>query len=288
MKTITFASGKGGAGKTTISLSFHTYISEKSLYADCDVDASDGFLLLEKKILHQEKFHSGFSYEIDTTLCRKCGRCIRNCEFDAIDSSFEINNFKCEGCGRCEVHCGFGAITKTENYCGDIFYSETNTNSQMVYAKLFPGEDNSGKLVHKVRVMAKKTAEDNNFEYVVIDSPPGIGCAPIASLTGVDYLVLVTETSLSGFSDAKRLVELAEKMKIKIIAILNKTELNKDIDQIVYDYYKKKNIPVAGSIPFDSRVVDSLNKKQILIKSEYEDIRENIERIMSNIVSNIN
>ncbi len=286
MFNIAFASGKGGAGKTSLSLSFHKYISNKSIYADTDVDASDGFLLLEKEMIYEEKFISGFSYSINQELCQNCGVCKRRCVFDAISKNknqYHVDGLKCEGCGRCEDLCPARAIQREDNYCGNLYHSTTICGSQMVYAKLIPGEDNSGKLVNSVRQYSRKIVNNSEIPFVIIDSPPGIGCPTIASLTGINMLVLVIEASKSGFSDAKRLYELAKNMKIDVIGVINKSGLDKELDNRIINYLLENKISYMGSIPFNKKIVDGLNKSELLIDIEDKSIRKNIENIMEKI-----
>ncbi len=232
---------------------------------------------MEREIIEQRKFFAGYEFSIDTEACTACGKCRKICVFDAVDAGpvYSINHFKCEGCGACEDVCPAEAIRKSSRYCGDIFISTTHFDSTMVYARLIPGEDNSGKLVHEVRQEAKNFTTGRDF--LVIDSPPGIGCPLTASITGVDMVAAVIECSRSGFNDAKRLIELAEKMRIDIIAVLNKSGLNPEIDAEIKAFLANESIPLAGELPFDERVPDvlvaeTLKKKEPLFAGTLEKI----------------
>ena len=61
---------------------------------------------------------------------------------------------------------------------------------KMVYARLNPGAENSGKLVSIVRNKAGQLSENENIETVIIDGPPGEGCPVIASITNVDAVII--------------------------------------------------------------------------------------------------
>ncbi len=288
MKKIAFASGKGGAGKTTISMSFHKYIKDVSVFADCDVDAADAFLLLEKEILQKEPFHSGFKYSINETNCIQCGECIASCIYNAIKKSDKhyIDEFACEGCGACEDVCQCNAIFSKSNHCGELFIAETIFNSRMVYARLVPGEDNSGKLVHEVKKVAHQQVLESGKEFLIIDSPPGIGCPLMAAISGVNLLVIIIECSQSGFKDAVRLMDVAGKMKIPFITVLNKSGLNPDIDQNIEQYLQAEKKHLTGKIPFDEEFVRILNRKELIIDSEIlsgnlEDIFLKIKNIIT-------
>jgi MinD superfamily P-loop ATPase len=283
MLKIAFASGKGGAGKTSLSLSFHKYLKNKSIMADCDVDAADAFLLLEKKIIENKPFVSGYKYSINKNACSQCGACVSVCVFDAIKKtdSFFIQPYSCEGCGACQDVCVTGAINKTDNHCGEIYISDTIINSLMIYARLIPGEDNSGKLIHEVRKTAQELALYQGRQYIVIDCPPGIGCPLIASISGIDLLVVIIECSRAGFNDAQRLIEVAYKIKIPVIVITNKSGLNQSIDNEIELFLKDRDIFSAGNIPFNEEFVNILNRKELIIDSKI--ISKNLKNIYSQI-----
>ncbi len=286
MKQIAFASGKGGAGKTTLSAAFFDHVASMSVFADCDVDASDAFILLEKRTLSSEPFESGYKYEIEQDKCTSCGICREKCVFGAIkieNGKYLIDLFKCEGCGRCALACPAAAIKKEKNYCGDIFNAETHGGHPMAYARFFPAEDNSGKLASKVRMRAVAQMIKEKRSLIVIDSPPGTGCPLTASITGIDFLVVVIECTMSGFSDAQRLIELAEKMKIPVMAVLNKT----GPDDLTLEKAKRmlaeKGIPLAGKIPFTKEVSSLINRKKLITDTADPALKTVIERIFAEI-----
>ncbi len=281
---IAFASGKGGAGKTTFALSYHKYLKDNSVFADCDVDAADAFLIIEKDRVSSEPFVSGFKYCINDN-CINCGLCMDRCKYNAISKNdkYSINPFSCEGCGACEDVCMDDAIDQIHNHCGELFVSDTIFETKMVHARLKPGEDNSGKLVFSVRKRADDIMRKEKKDILVIDSPPGIGCALMASITGIDRLVVIIEASLSGFSDAKRLITTAKGMRIPISAVINKSGLNCDTDKTIEDFIVSENIPFLGYFPFNREVVEILKRKSLLIDSENSDIKNSVINIFSKI-----
>jgi len=159
MKKIVFASGKGGAGKTGISTAFFKAYPENTVMVDCDVDASNCFIILDSCIKETTPFFSGFKYSINEQICSNCGICVNYCQFKAIKSiggQYVINGFLCEGCGAGTDPCKAEAIVETKNYCGDIYDAEVFNGAGFFYAKLFPGEDNSGKLITELKNRAFK------------------------------------------------------------------------------------------------------------------------------------
>ncbi|MBN1501372.1 MAG: 4Fe-4S binding protein [Spirochaetes bacterium] len=287
MKKIAFASGKGGAGKTSLSMSFHKYAKDNSLFADCDVDAADAFLLLEKEIQHKKPFYSGLKYKIDENKCIQCGKCADSCNFNAIKKTdkYYIEEFSCEGCSLCEDICKYNAIESRSNCCGELFISDTVFNTKMIYARLIPGEDNSGKLVHEVKKIAHEQVLSAEKEFLVIDCPPGIGCPLMAAISGINLLVIIIECSQSGFKDAVRLINLSKKMKIPYITVINKSGLNPDIDNNIEKYLADNEIFSAGKIPFDKEFVYLLNRKKLIIDSDI--LSGNLKNIFSQIKNRI-
>jgi MinD superfamily P-loop ATPase len=149
------------------------------------------------------------------------------------------------------------AIRMQENTAGEWFISETRYGP-FVHAKLGIAEENSGKLVAKVRQTAKKLAEGKQADYVIVDGPPGIGCPVIASLSGVDLAVVVTEPTLSGFQDSGRVIELAEHFEVPVKLVINKWDINPEATEKIERYCESRKIPVIGKIPFARTVIESV------------------------------
>ena len=256
MKQIVVISGKGGTGKTVVTASLAA-LAKKKVMVDCDVDAADLHLLLHPVVKERHEFRSGQSAVIDSKLCRKCGKCALVCRFGAIKIDFMIEPFSCEGCALCSHICPHGAIHMKENLAGEWFVSDTQHGS-FIHAKLGIAEENSGKLVVKIRQIAKELAEKQNLNYVIIDGPPGIGCPVIASLSGVDCALIVTEPTLSGLHDAQRVMELAKHFNISIKLVVNKYDLNLTMTRSIEEFCRKQDVPVIGKIVFDKTVVNAL------------------------------
>ena len=283
---IAVISGKGGTGKSSISAAFATS-SEKVVLADCDVDAANLFIIFNTVHEEEQVFVSGQKAVIDYELCTSCGECVDYCRFDAIsdvDGKVIISETVCDGCHLCARICPFEAITMV-NEDKSRMYSGSFRNGKMVYGRLSPGEENSGKLVNMVRDKAKIMAKEHQLETIIIDGPPGIGCAAISAITGIDSVVVVTEPSISGFHDMKRALEMTSPFNLKTSIIINKFDLNTDLTLEIEKYCKKKNIPVAGRIPFDRLVVDAMvNCKSIIEWAPDAEISKLIQEIYYTIL----
>lgn len=274
--TIAIASGKGGAGKTSIAAALVALLGHGCVMADCDVDAANGAIALGAKTRETVPYYAGPGFEIDFELCTGCGLCAAACRFsaiaiDAANRRFAIIPELCERCGACLDRCPAQAIRSFEKQAGRLFVSDTRLGVSLVHAELVPGEDSSGKLVRKVRERAEAIAGITSV--IVVDSPPGIGCPVIASLSGSDLVLVVVEASASGIRDAERLIRLVASMNRRSVALINKTGLNASMDTRAKSLLANAGIPLAGEIAFDPilRSIEEQGRTWIDVESEVGD-----------------
>jgi len=286
MKQITVLSGKGGTGKTTITAAF-AVLAENAIVADCDVDAPDLHMLLHPKILEKKEFKGSKLAVIDETKCIKCGVCREKCRFNAITQNFAVDPFSCEGCGVCTVVCPANAITLTERVSGYAYVSKIKYGF-MAHALLKPGESNSGKLVTLVRQNAKLLAEKEKSSLIIIDGPPGIGCPVIASVTGVDAGLVVTEPTMSGIHDLKRALQLLRHFNVKPFVCVNMYDVNKDNADKISSFCRENDIEVVGKIPFNPIVTESMvNGKTVMEYSPECDVAKEIALIWGKLCAEL-
>lgn len=268
---IAIISGKGGTGKSSICAAFAT-IDQNILVADCDVDAANLYIIFDPSIEEEIVYISGQKAEIDPIKCRNCGYCITFCRFDAIkfqNSKTIIVETSCDGCKLCSYVCPENAI-KISNCDDSRIYSGSFRNGKMVYGRLAPGEENSGKLVGMVREKAKKIASDHHIEKIIIDGPPGIGCPVISTITGVDVVLIVTEPTVSGLHDLVRTIELTQKFNLKPWVLINKYDLNLEMSEKIESYCKECTIEIAGKIEFDEIFIKALSQRKSIIEWDRE------------------
>jgi MinD superfamily P-loop ATPase len=261
MREIVIISGKGGTGKTSVTAAFAS-IAPRAVLVDCDVDAADLHLILTPTVQETHEFYGGNTARIAQERCRRCGICVDVCRFGAVftDSRetdddraavYAIDPIACEGCGVCAHLCPHQAIAFTEALNGHWFHSDTRMGP-MVHARLGVAEENSGKLVTLIRREARALAEAQGHDLILVDGPPGIGCPVIASLSGADHVVIVTEPTVSGSHDMARVVSLAAHFNVPASVIINKADLNRDKAAEIVHYALAHRIGVLGEIPYDS------------------------------------
>jgi MinD superfamily P-loop ATPase len=280
MQEIVVLSGKGGTGKTSIVGSLAA-LAERKVLADCDVDAADLHLLLSPAVKHEEEFWSGQVACIDSGKCTQCGLCQELCRFNAI-LDYEVDAIACEGCGFCSRICPAGAIAMKENLSGRLFVSETRYGP-LVHARLGIAQENSGKLVARVRQEAKRIAETNGFDYIISDGPPGIGCPVISSLSGASLAILVTEPTLSGMHDLERVLAVCRHFGVPALVCINKYDVNEDNTREIGEFCAAQRVEIAGKIPFDNVVTEAMVRGMPVVAYSAGQVSQEIRRIWRSV-----
>jgi MinD superfamily P-loop ATPase len=255
LKEVVVISGKGGTGKTSLVASFAA-LARGAVLADCDVDAADLHLVLEPRVLEREPWSGGSGAEIDPKLCTGCGKCAELCEFGAVSEeggTFSIDPIACEGCGVCAWFCPAGAVEFAPKTNGELMVSETR-RGPMIHARLGIAEENSGKLVTAVRKRARVLAEARRLDLILIDGSPGIGCPVIASVTGADLLVAVTEPTQSGRHDLGRVAELGGHFAVPLAVVVNKWDIAPETASAIEAEAREKGHEVLGRVRYDPAV----------------------------------
>lgn len=265
MKSILFLSGKGGTGKTSLAGAF-AFLAKDKILADCDVDAANLHLLLDPKITTEGEFEGSKEALKDDAKCISCGKCREVCRFQAIDEDFSIDPYLCEGCGACVHVCPVEAITLSPRVSGH-WYTAGSRLGPLASAELYPGEETSGKLVMLVKQKAYELGKEKNAKLLLIDGSPGIGCPVIASASGANLVILVTEPSLSGLHDLKRILGVVRHFKIPAYLVINKADINEKVSKKIEAFAAEEQLPLLGRIPYDRKVTEMM----IVGKSAVED-----------------
>lgn len=258
MKQLLILSGKGGTGKTTVAGAF-IYLENAKAYADCDVDAPNLHLISHWAGSPECADYFGMpKARIDTAKCTGCGECLKHCRFDAVkaEPAFRIKPFACEGCGVCAAVCPVGAVSMAPAIAGELaLYREEGRVFST--ATLRMGSGTSGKLVTEVKRRMGAAAKD--AELAIIDGSPGIGCPVIASISGVDMVLIVAEPSCSGISDMQRIVKTAERFETAAAVCVNKADVDSQKTEVIRAYCSARALPFVGTIPFDTEAVHAVN-----------------------------
>jgi MinD superfamily P-loop ATPase len=283
MKELVVISGKGGTGKTSITAAF-AVMAARPVIADCDVDAADLHLVLSPQIIERHEFRSGHEAVIRKEDCIGCGECFALCRFNAVKEDrkesggnrYSIDHISCEGCGVCVRFCPEKTIDFRERLCGEWMIADTRCGP-MVHARLGIAAENSGKLVSTVRKEARRIAEEKGSSLIIVDGPPGIGCPVIASLSGATFVLVVTEPTVSGEHDLKRVLELTNHFKIPAAICVNKWDLNPDMTERIENMARQSGAQPAGRVRYDPAVTTAQIQEKAVVEIECqagEDVRK--------------
>jgi len=280
MKEIVVISGKGGTGKTSLVAAFAS-LAQNAVLADCDVDAADLHLILKPTVREAHDFSGGKLARIRADQCIGCGECERICHFEAVSLSGPPNDIvaktcmidpvACEGCGVCVQFCPVDAIDFKDAINGQWFVSDTRFGP-MVHAQLGTGEENSGKLVSLIRKQARQIANQQDVganddpPLLLVDGSPGIGCPVIASITGADLVLVVTEPTLSGQHDLDRVAQLTAHFGIPTAVCINKWDINPNVTEAIEADLQEKGLALAGKIDYDPAVTRAQVEEKTLIE----------------------
>ena len=291
IKELVVISGKGGTGKTSLVASFCA-LEKNIVMSDCDVDAADLHLILKPEIKEKGSFSGGEIAIIDKKQCNLCEACFQKCVFGAIEfnnenNTYEVNPISCEGCGVCQLVCQEKAVSLEPHINGEWYISETRFGP-MSHAKLGIAEENSGKLVSLVRNKKNELAIKYSIKDAIIDGSPGTGCPVIASISGANYAVIVTEPTVSGIHDLLRILDVTNHFNINSGIIINKYDLNikktREIKKIIDD----KQIDFLGTIPYNKKITEAqVNGLSIIEYDKDSSISNSIKEIWKNIKANL-
>ncbi|WIF94198.1 ATP-binding protein [Caminicella sporogenes] len=257
---VVIISGKGGTGKTTIASSL-AYLSENKIKVDCDVDASNLHLILKGKDLEKHNFIGAKVAKINLDKCTRCLKCMEVCRYDAIKDC-KVNEMLCEGCGACKIVCEYDAIELKDEITGQTIITETDKGI-LSRAEMEAGAEGSGKLVTEVRKNAMKYYKEN--ELVILDGSPGIGCAVMASITGCDIALIVTEPTQSGLEDFMRVLATVKYFGVKPIVCINKFDINTEMSSKIEEFCEGEAIEIVGKIPFDEYANKAINELKPIV-----------------------
>lgn len=269
MREIVVISGKGGTGKTSVCAAF-SHLAADKVICDLDVDAPDLHILLDPQVRVKEAFVSGNEAIIDRDACRRCGVCLDRCRFGAVKregDAYAVDPLRCEGCGVCVALCPARAVGFPDKECGEWYVSDTRFGP-LVHAQLYPGQENSGRLVTLLKQQARQLAKERGLGLVLCDGSPGVGCPVISSLSGASLAVTVVEPTPSGRHDFERVASLCDHFRIPVAVLINKADLNPREEAAIRELAAARGYAVVGRLPFDPAVTGSMIRRKALTETD--------------------
>jgi MinD superfamily P-loop ATPase len=268
MKQLVILSGKGGTGKTSVIAALAHLASESQelkgiVLSDADVDAANLDLVLQPIQLEEHEFMGGSVAVIDAKSCQGCGICEQVCRFGAIFPpdggrlTYWVDPLACEGCASCVYACTEDAIHMEQQVAGSWFHSDSRFGA-LFHAQLFPGQENSGKLVTMVKQQARLHALDHDLDLVLVDGPPGIGCPVISASSGADMALIIAEPTKSGIHDMERVLQTTRHFRLPSMVVINKADIYPQGSAQIRQYCQKHEIELIGEIPYDETITHAL------------------------------
>lgn len=258
IKELVVVSGKGGTGKTSVTAAL-ALLAAPCVATDADVDAADLALILGTDSAANtpaREFMAGQCARVEPDRCRGCGTCVTLCRFGAVSlpasaagAPTKVDATACEGCGVCASVCPVGAITMQPRRAGVWRVSESRAGP-LVHARLDAGAGNSGKLVTTVRREARAVAAAWGLDLIITDGPPGVGCATIASLSGADVALVVTEPTPAGAHDLDRILDLCRHFDVPALLCVNKADLAPDLATAMEERAARRGVVLLGRLPY--------------------------------------
>ncbi|MFO7944543.1 MAG: ATP-binding protein [Anaerolineales bacterium] len=277
MNQLVILSGKGGAGKTSLTAAF-AHLAETDpripsmVLADADVDASNLELVLGPHKLESEEFWGGQMAVIDQDACLGCDECEMVCRFDAIiaeGDSYRVDSIACDGCAACFYHCPNDAIRMRSQVVGEWYHSDSPFGP-LFHANLQPAQENSGKLVSTVKQHARMLAEEEEYDLLLVDGPPGIGCPVISAVSGADLALVAAEPSLAGIHDMQRALDTTHHFGIQTLVCINKADIYPEGSAEIESFCREREIEILGTIPFDEMVIEAMTQGQPVTRYQPE------------------
>ncbi len=260
-------SGKGGTGKTLVSTNLANIISKKgikTLLCDADAEEPDSGIFFGLKKICGENVLKKIP-EVDLKKCSLCSLCVDSCNFSAIHISKSksiILDSLCHGCGLCKMICPERAITERDKEIGVVNTYHVNQNLSFMEGRLNIGEPSAVPVIRQL-----KHSITDEYEYVLVDSPPGCSCSVVETLRECDYALVITEPTPFGMHDLKMALTVLKDMEIPYSVVLNRWDKESQP-------YEEEIIKAGGKIimkiPYDRRIAGSYSHGK-LISEEYEE-----------------
>lgn len=271
---VAVASGKGGTGKTTLTVNLAAVLDRQLQLLDCDVEAPNAHLFLQPEIEGSQTVGIPVP-EIDEAHCDLCGECAQICRFHAIAvlrTGTMLFPELCHGCGGCALVCPQLAIREVERPVGTVEWGRAGT-IEVVSGRLAIGEAMAPPVIRAVK------ARTRDEGLVLVDAPPGTSCPTVAAVRGSDFVLLVTEPTPFGLNDLKLAVETVRALGPPMSVIVNRAGSG---DRRVHDYCAAEGLEVLAEIPDDRHAAEVSARGRLLVE-ELPDFREVYEALAAEL-----
>ena len=283
-KTIAISSGKGGTGKTSVSVNLFNLLNKKynkkTLLVDCDVEEPNDILFFDSLEKLSTDVKNQIIPKIDINKCVFCKKCSEYCEFNAINvlpimKYISIGSNLCHSCGACFYACDYNAIQEKLKSIGEVNYYKSKDGLDIVEGRLTIGSTMQTMMIKELKKSLK-----SYYDIYLLDSPPGTSCPVVETVSDADFIILVSEPTPFGLNDLKLTVDLLNEINKPFGVVVNKAKLG---DQEIYDYLKANNIKLLGEIPFSKEYASNYSSGR-LFDNIPKEIKESYNKILDNLI----
>ena len=271
--TIAVASGKGGTGKTTVSVNL-AFCLEKALLVDCDVEEPNAHIFLEPNIERVEDVNAR-SPKVTNSMCDLCGKCSEFCRYNAIAVlGDKVVTFPepCHHCGGCAIACPKNAIFEVDTILGRVEEGKAGA-IEFIRGIAEMGLTEATPIIRRGKELA------GNSIPVIRDAPAGTSCLMVETVEGSDFCILVTEPTPFGLNDLALAVQVVRDYRIPFGVVINQADIG---DRKLWEYCGKEKIPILLEIPYDRGIAESYSRG-ILISKKMPVYRNTFERLWQRI-----
>ncbi|OGD53984.1 (4Fe-4S)-binding protein [Candidatus Bathyarchaeota archaeon RBG_13_60_20] len=267
------ASGKGGTGKTSISVNLALSTGAKQVI-DCDVEEPNVHIFLKPENPRRKPVEL-LVPQINEKKCTHCRRCTEFCQYNAlfvVGETAMVFPELCHSCGGCRLVCPEDAITEKPRRIGTITVAESH-GMELVYGELDVGEALAVPVISAV----KEQAVDDGL--VILDAAPGAACLLVETVHGADFCLMVTEPTPFGLHDLQVATEVVKQLGVPLGVVVNFAGVG---DRGVYGYCEREEIPVIMEIPYDRRIAE-LYSRGIPFTAEMTEWRSRFRELMETV-----
>jgi MinD superfamily P-loop ATPase len=268
MKTIAITGGKGGTGKSTVSVLLANKLREEGkrvVLCDSDVECPNDYLLLGQNLEKPQKTVLAQFPKLNKKKCTRCGLCVKNCRSHAIfqaPGQYPIFLHElCSGCGLCWHLCPQGAIKVEKKKIGEVFENKINDSFYLVTGRSVGVVDETGPIVTQARDYALKLAKRIEADYLLLDTAVGMHCGVIRALIGADLAYAVTEPTPLGAHDLQLILDLLRTLKVPVKIVLNQADLGKP--DLIEGIAKRNKVEIKYKIPYSKELVEAYSKGKL-------------------------
>jgi MinD superfamily P-loop ATPase len=207
------------------------------------------------------------------------------CQFNAIAVVGEkvlVFPELCHGCGSCTLNCPTKAIHEVLDVTGTI---ERGSNGRVEFGQ---GTMNVGQpmAVPIIRQLKRWVIPfDHGSRPVILDASPGTACPVVESMSGADFVLMVTEPTPFGLHDLRLAVQVArDELGLPVGVVINRDGVG---DQGVDEYCAAESIPILMRIPLDRRIAETYSDGGPLVEAlpEYWEPFQNLYAAIERLVA---